>query len=298
MMDWDDLRFFLAIAREGGLRSAAERMKVSHSTVARRIQLFEDRLGVRLFDRTPDGFVLTATGERMLEPAELMEETAIEMERDVLGRDARLQGTIRITAPNVILASPLMKDLAAFCAEFTDVDLAFVHSYSFADLSRREADIALRLLSPGASPPEHLVGRKLGVSYHCVYVSKEGLTNPNDPRIIGWGDRDRHPEWIDTLPVPNVDTRHMIDDEIIQANACASGMGYAVLSCMQGDMDDRLMRVEKTDPWPGKEVWVLTHPDIRDTARFRLMRDVLGNAIKSNEHLLLGMAHTPRAKSE
>ena len=265
-------------------------MNVSHSTIARRIQLFEDRLGVRLFDRTPDGFVLTPTGERMLEPAELIEETANRVEREVLGRDTRLQGKVRVTAPNVFLLSPLMYAIADFCQEFEDVDLEFEQGYAFADLARREADIALRLLPLGSSPPDHLVGRKLGVSYHCVYVSKSGLKDRDHPRLLGWGDRQRRPDWMQGIPVPQIDTRHAIGDELIQANACAAGMGIAVLSCLQGDLHPKLDRYNNSSPWEGRDIWVLTHPDVRETARFRLFRDALRDVIKDSENLLTGNA--------
>lgn len=277
-MDWDDLRYFLALSREGAVRAAAKRLKVSHSTVTRRVQSFEDRLGVRLFDRTPDGFVLTATGEQILPTAEMMEEQATALERDVLGRDSKLEGNICLTVPNGLLHTAIMDDIVRFTVDYPEIEIEIVQSYSFADLSRREADIAVRYIPIGSSPPDHLVGRKIGRSFHCTYMATNGLKTPDDPFLIGWGDGSRHPAWVKQLPVPPVPVRHAINDAQGQREACASGLGYATLDCFQADIDPRLKRVPGYSAWPSRDIWLLTHPDIKATARFRLFRQAITDA--------------------
>ena len=103
--DWDDLRFFLAVAREGSLSAAAGLLGVTHTTVSRRITAFEQRLGVRLFERLPTGYVPTAAGEEMRHAAGRVEQEVASLDRKVLGRDERLQGTIRVALPDIIAAN-------------------------------------------------------------------------------------------------------------------------------------------------------------------------------------------------
>lgn len=292
-MNWDDLRFFLALSREGAIRPAANKLNVSHSTVARRIQLFETQLGIRLFDRTPDGFVLTSSGESILPIAESIEDQAADLERGALGQDDRLEGDIQLTVPNPILHSPIMDDVARFAADYPDIDLDIVQSYEFVDMSRREADVAIRFEQIGRSPPDYLIGRHLLVSHHAIYVSKAGLNDSDRPCLLGWVEGVRNPSWVNELPVPKIPARHKINDPIGQAQACARGMGYAVLATMHGDPHPQLKRLEGAESWPSRDVWMITHPDLRATARLRLFRTFLADSIIKHRDLFEGTAVRP-----
>ena len=302
-MDWDDLRYFLALSREGAIRAAAKRLTVSPSTVLRRIQIFEEKMGLRAFDRTPDGFVLTPEGRKILVAAEAMEEQANALERNVLGRDNKLEGTIQFTLPIDLMRYPILDACFKFTREYPDIDIEFLNSYQLADLSRREADVALRMVRVGQNPSNHLVGRRIAQSHNCVYVSKNGLLDPDNPSLIGWGDATRHPKWVQELPVPKLGVRHGIQNTIGHSEACAAGVGYTVLSCIAGDADPRLERVEGIEPWPSRDFWLLTHPDVRDTLRFRIFREHLFEAIAANRDLIEGrkpnsIANGAEAESE
>ena len=128
-MDWDNLRIFLALANQGSVRAAGAALGISHSTVARRIEAFEDQLGVRLFDRTPSGYALTAAGEEMLGVAGRVDEEISALERRILGQDTRLAGEIRVTLPDAIVSDLLMPDLADFTRDYPDIDLEIILSY-------------------------------------------------------------------------------------------------------------------------------------------------------------------------
>ena len=193
-----------------------------------------------------------------------------------------------MTLPNPVVHSPVMDDVAAFAAKYPDIDIDIVQSYDFADMSRREADVAIRFEQIGKSPPDYLVGRRLVVSHHAFYVAKSGLNDPAHPCLLGWVEGVRNPSWIKELPVPKVPARHKINDPIGQAEACARGMGYAVLATMHGDLDSRLKRVADVDAWPSRDVWMVTHPDLRTTARLRLFRLALADSIIAHRSLFEG----------
>ena len=160
-MNWEDIRLFLALARSGSARATAAEEGVSHSTVTRRVDLLESDLGVRLFDRDVRGYRLTGAGETMLSSTVRAEDALLTAERQLQGRDAQLTGEIRLTTSNIIATHLIMDDLVEFTRQYPDIDLNVLISFDLFNLSRREADVAVRLLRLSSSPPEDLVGRKL-----------------------------------------------------------------------------------------------------------------------------------------
>ena len=178
-MDWDDLKVFTAIAHSGSVRAAARRLGIHHSTVARRLDHFEKRLGAVMFNRTPEGLKLSADGQVVLVQAEQVEGRIDDIERVLLGRDQRLQGHVRITFPEPVGTSFLMRDLGRFVADYPDISLDFIDSYEALSLTRGEADVAVRVTD---SPPEHLVGRRLGQYAVAVYASAAYLDDARSGR--------------------------------------------------------------------------------------------------------------------
>ncbi|MEN8196747.1 MAG: LysR family transcriptional regulator, partial [Pseudomonadota bacterium] len=176
-MDWDDLRFFLAVAHKGSIRAAAAALGVNHSTVSRRIDGFERKLGVRLFERLPTGYLVTPAGEDMMQSARRMEEEAAAIDRRVAGRDHRLSGPLRVTMPDSLAQKLLMPDIVAFSDRHPEIELELVISYVFADLNKREADVAIRMAN---DPPGHLVGRRVVRQAKAVYASRDYLAR-HDP---------------------------------------------------------------------------------------------------------------------
>ncbi|MEP3275307.1 MAG: LysR family transcriptional regulator [Stappiaceae bacterium] len=293
-MNWDDLKIFLALAREQSVRGAGALLKVSHSTVARRIEEFENSLGVRLFDRTPGGYVLTKAGEDIRTSAERMEEEAEALQRLVLGKDKALAGEIRLTLPDAIAVYLLMPDLARFTQQFPDVDLSVHMSYEVVDLSKREADVAIRFYGVGKSPPEHLIGRKIGSSHDAVYAHADYLertdfyNQPGNAHWVGWGDPERFPKWVLISRYPETPTRGNFESVILQALAARNGMGIAVLPCFIGDCISELTRVCEPTPEPTFDIWLLSHPDLRDTARLRVFRDFIAEAFRRHSAAFSG----------
>lgn len=149
MIDWDDVRFFLAVASGGSLRAGADRLGVKHPTVLRRLADLEQKLGARLFDRLPAGYRMTPAGADVLHLAERMEAASHELEARLLGRDQRLHGPLRITLPPVLATHLLMPDLAAFVAQHPDVEVELSPAHEPVNLTNREADVAVRVVYEG-----------------------------------------------------------------------------------------------------------------------------------------------------
>src|SRR5688572_20620312 len=170
VVDWDDVRHFLALARTGSVRAAGASLAVSHSTVARRVETLETRLGVRLFDRQRDGYLLTEAGKDMLAGAERVEREMAALERGLAGQDARLEGRVRVTCTDAYVGRMLLSALAGLCTQHPGLELELHVDAAYQDLSKREADIAVRAVGAGASPPEHLLGRRLVPIVIASYV--------------------------------------------------------------------------------------------------------------------------------
>ena len=185
-----DLRTVLAIARYGSLAGAARYLQVNHSTVFRRLGAIENRLGVRLFDRQDGAYAPTAAGEDLLRTAERVESEVEALERRLSGQDARLTGSLRLTAPDDIAEVLLIPLLAEFRGRYPDITLELVIENRMLSLTRREADIALR---PTQEPPETLFGRRVAALAATVYrTSGRMLRTPGDGGDRAWASRN----WI------------------------------------------------------------------------------------------------------
>lgn len=288
-MEWDDLRFVLATHRHGSLSLAAAALGVSHTTVGRRIRALEEKLGVRLFDRTPEAYVATAAGLDVAEVAERMEGDVLRLEGRVLGRDSQLRGVVRITTMD-ILVRRYRDVIASFSERFPSVELTVSTSDLEASLSRREADVALRLSS---SPPENLVGRKVGRVEFAVYASHAladrvgpGATYAELP-WIGWDPRLEVGKWHDgwlarhapgARVVLRVDMTSFVLRELL-----AAGAGVHFLATFEGDADPRLRRIGPIETEHGRDVWILTLPELRRTNRIRALLDHFDDHVRSEK---------------
>jgi DNA-binding transcriptional LysR family regulator len=177
MLDWDDLRFFLALARHGTLSAAAKVLHVSQSTVGRRLNSLEATLAVRLLNRTPDGYVPTLAGLEVREKAERLEAEAIALERDVTGRDTRLRGLVRVTCAETLAAHVLAPSFAKLHAQHPDIMIELIPNPRELSLAMREADISLRM----RQPEQHdLVVRRIGGIAFGIYATPEYLQDHGD----------------------------------------------------------------------------------------------------------------------
>ena len=175
MIDWDDVRYFLAVARGGSVRAAAERLGVNHATVLRRIAQLEERLGVQVFDKLPSGYRLTEAGEEILEFADQMEASSHQLETRIFGRDQSARGLLRVTLPPFLATHLLMPDLADFARLHPDIEMEIRSTGEVANLTNREADVALRVVVDRETLPLNLHGLKGPEFSAGIYMSRDRL---------------------------------------------------------------------------------------------------------------------------
>jgi DNA-binding transcriptional LysR family regulator len=279
-VDWDDIKVLLALSRRGSARGAAQDLGVSNSTVTRRLDELELSLGSRLFDRTPDGYRMTGSAEQLLPTAEHVEELILAAERKISGEDKHLEGVIRLTLPDVVGMGFLMKRLAQFALEYPAIELEMIPSYEALDLSRREADIALRVMPAGVKPPEYLIGRYLAAVTASAYVHKS-LLNPDHPEDIshlnwiGKNPAGQKEEWLQQTDYENLKVRHSIINLNLVLGAVKGGMGVAFMPCFAAHDEPDIVRVPGASIVHHSDMWVLTHKDLRLSARMRVLREIL-----------------------
>ncbi|MDR3439532.1 LysR family transcriptional regulator [Telmatospirillum sp.] len=290
-MDWESLKFFLAVAREGTLAAAGRTLGVRHSTVLRRIALLEDGLGLTLFDRHPTGYMLTAAGREMLESLTLVDETLVAMERRLSGRDLRLGGTVRIAALGVLV--PWICDcLAELRALHPGIRIEVIISPAIVSLARHEADIAIRV---GGTPPESLIGRRIATLLHGIYAAEDHpATRTIDPDLASYDWVSYNDSRSDLPQTRWVAANIPRDRVVIRSNhtgtvvsAARAGLGLALLPCYLGDAEPGLRRL-KTIAGLGQEMWVLTHGDLRRTPRVRAVMDFLARELLRHRDLIEG----------
>ncbi len=296
MFHWDDLRFFLAVARAGSLSGAARALRVNHSTVLRRIKGLEQQLGTRLFERLPEGYALTPAGEDILADATTIETTMLALDRRLSGRDAAPAGVVRITTTHTLAMGVLLPVLGDFYSVYSSINLELATDNAFFDLARRQADVALR---PDNQPPEHLVGRRLAAVAWAVYGAHAYLAKHPAPStaekladhlLIGGDDSLAHlpaTRWLHRKG-GNGTMALRTNDVLTQVHAARAGLGLAVLPCFLGDPAAELQRVLGPLPELESGLWLLTHPDLRRSARVRAVMEHLGNMLIQRRELLEG----------
>jgi len=292
-IDWEDLRTVLAVADASSLASAARALGVNHTTVLRRVNAFEDRLGLRLFERLPTGYVLTAGGEELLASARSMAATVTALERRLAGEDLRLSGTLRVTTTDTLMAALLPPILASFRAVQPGILVEITVGNQIANLTRRDADVAIR---PARDPPEMLIGRRVSSLAFAVYAAPAYLAaHP------GTEDLSAH-AWVapdDSLAASAVG-RWMrsemgsaavvlrADSLLALRGAAQAGLGLAVLPCYLGDRAEALVRVCPPIERIETALWLLTHEDLRRTARVRAFLDFAAEALARERDLIEG----------
>jgi len=277
-MDWDDLRFVLAVRRAGRMSGAADALGVTRTTVARRLKAFEAQLGVRLFDRTPDGLVATAAGEELATAAERMESEAHGVVPRIMGRDAELGGRLRVSTLDFVFRA-FQDVFATFLTRYPRVELTMCAANAEVSLTRREADVVVRLNN---APSPYLVGRRVGAVQFAVYAS-EALAAAVGPGAdlgaypwIGWDERDDSRwlgDWLaDNAPGYRFAVR-LDAPEMVLTEAIAAGIGVHFLPCMTGDRLPGLVRVSPVEEQFARDLWVLTLPELRSASRVRAFMD-------------------------
>jgi DNA-binding transcriptional LysR family regulator len=299
-LDWSDLRYALAIGHGASLTAAAQRLGVNHSTVLRRLDALEARLGARLFDRQRSGYTPTEAGQLVLEQAQRMADQADEIERRVLGRDREHTGPLRVTTAFVLMEHLLPQPLAQFARAYPGIEVEVVENAFLVDLARRnhdsaqswaqrEADVAVRI---SANVAEHLVGRPLGPARCKVYALRGAPDLPQDItplatllREAPWvaferdGQSRVYDRWM-RQHLPPQQIRLRVDIFNAVAAMLHTGIGVGILPTFMEERHPNLVAISEPIPELEVPVWMLTHPDLRNTARVRVFMQHVGDAIR------------------
>ena len=294
MIDWDDIRYFLAVARGGSVRAAAGRLGVNHSTVLRRIAQLEERLGAHMFERLPSGYRLTAAGEEVLELAGQMEASSHQLETRVFGRDQGVRGPLRVTMAPTVATHLLMPDLADFARLHPDIEMEILSSGALANLTNREADVAIRVVYDRKTLPLNLHGLKGPDVFGSVYISRDRLAawRAGDPAPIRWIVISIHgvPDWVREGELRTSGVPFRTTDGEAQIAAVRQGLGITTLPCFVGDPDPLLTRVPGADLHMYGTLWLLTQGETRKTKRVRLFTEFVSGRLAAHAPLLAGLS--------
>ncbi len=287
MENWDDYRFILALDRCQTLRSAAALLGVNHSTVSRRLAVINSRYSSPAFELTAGGYAATQFGKKLVDAAEKIEEINFAANRSQKASGNELSGPITLSVPGVLARYILLGPLTQFCNDYPEIQLTIQSTYRFADLDRSEADVAVRAVN---QPPDHFIGRRLfpyGLSYYCNGDYLAAVKPKNRTWITDIGE-EKTPGWIARSPFPDAQVGLRIDDIELRHRAAIVGKGMILGACYMADPEPGLMRIHSSAIVPGQDIWVLTHPDLKDTPRIRLLMQFIASAIMAKRGLIVG----------
>ena len=291
-LSWDEFRLVKAIADARSLVGAAETLGLNHSTIFRRLGAVEDALGARLFERSRSGYQPTAAGEEMVALATGISDSVVEFERRVAGRDVKPSGELRITTVDSMAVHLLPPVFARFRQLNPGVHLDVILAAQQLNLSRRDADVAIRATN---EPPETLVGRRIGPIRWAVYASTKivqefGSKLMEEAPWVGFGDSLGSPSgrrWTER----NIGQRRQVwrvNSVLSMAESIAVGAGAGVLPCFIGNKCSDLTRIGEPILELDIDLWILTHPDLRHSARVRAFTDYVGGELAKLRKTLEG----------
>ena len=292
-MDWDNARIFLGIYRVGTLRGAATLLQVDQATVGRRLAAMEQSLGARLFLRTPAGYVPTPAGELAFTAAERMELAADQLQRQMQGIDDRLCGVVRVAATDTMAKHYLFIALQRLRALHPDIRVVMSTSTQLSNLTRREADLAVRTLRP-SSPDlisRHLTRRAVGLYASKSYLKTHGEPQP-DTALAGHDlviyQSNISPSQSEALcgePTGNARVALEVNSGLMLIEGVRAGLGLGELPTHMADLDPQLVRI-----WPHRtetyDVWLVLHGDLNRTARVRAVADAIVEVYTENDESL------------
>jgi DNA-binding transcriptional LysR family regulator len=286
-LDWEDVRYFVALARRGTLSATARELRVNHATVARRVASLEAAVGRPLFDRRADGYALTADGKAVLDEARAMDEAALSVLRR-LDAGTELNGLIRLAIGRVLAERFLIDRLAAFHARYPAIDLEIIGGSRVVSLARREADLALRYGSPKDSD---LIARRVATIGFALYASpgyRDKIAAGAAPAFIGFDDESDFIAEAAWLAQQFGERRFSLrtDSQTTQAVAARAGFGIALLPRYLAATDPDLVPVSLANRLPEREVWLIVRRDLRNVPRVRALTDYLAAVFRRDQRLL------------
>lgn len=291
-MDWEDVKTFRTVMEAGTVRAAAKLLGVHHSTVSRRIEQLEKALDSRLFERRPEGYFPTASGEELSRVAGQFSEELFTVERHIAGRDNELSGSLKVTMAEPFALTLFADRIPEFCTAYPGLNLEIITSFDVLDVARREADIAIRMDN---NPPDALVGKRLFAYYTSIYANPQYLASqdfenrPEDARWLGWTDKEsRFPDWTQDTEYARVPVWGSFSSIGLQVRLARAGMGLIMVPCIAADGVSGLVRATDRDPLPSRDIWILTHEDLRRTARVRAFMEFAETVLRDNRSVLQG----------
>lgn len=279
-VDWEELRYFLVLFRRATIASAAKELHVNESTVSRKIRRAEERLGIQIFQKNSNSYELTSVGTKLishLQSADIEIEKAIQYlnsECDVLS------GTVRITAVPSLVNRILIPKIGVFLDQYNLLEVEFVADGSDLSLINREADIAIRLARP--SKEFSVISQKIGTLEYAVYCTFERLAQQVEGKLpwIGYEHELDHilpAKWISEKieKSQETDVGLRVNDAESLIQAVKSGLGKSLLPKFMGENEEKLTRLDEYADLPTREIWLLSHPDLKKLDRIRVVAEWL-----------------------
>ncbi|MFA6967149.1 LysR family transcriptional regulator [Bosea sp. (in: a-proteobacteria)] len=293
---WDDFRLVKAIADHDGLTGAASALGVNHSTVFRRLGQIEEQVGLQLFERRKTGYVATAAGVEMAALAGRVEEDVAAFSRRLAGRDVAPSGEVRVTTTDTLYLNLLLPIFAAFRTLHPAIRLDIVIGNQALNLSKRDADVAIRASD---APAETLVGRRLATLTWAIYGRTGDTAKPaeGEPSAslfardwVALGDQLGHLKAARYVRDKVAPERIALKSSAVLglAEAVEQGLGIGPLPCFIADQRPTLARLLPPDPDFSTGLWILTHPDIRNAPRVRAFMDFVGGELAKKRGLIEG----------
>lgn len=292
---WDDFRLIKAIAEARSLPAAAELIGLNHSTVFRRLGQIEEGLGTRLFERHRSGYVPTPAGEEMAALAERLETDIAGFTRRLAGREILPAGELRVTTNDSLLVELLTPLFAAFMKQCPDIKLDVLLGNQALNLSKRDADVAIRATD---NPPENLIGRRAAKIGWALYGRATDFPEgpPADPskltqqRWISLGDQFSNFKVVQYRQkhIPAEQTVYKLNTVLGLAEAVEAGIGIGFLPCFIADKRPALIRLAQPQTGYAADLWLLTHPDLRHSPRVRLFLDFMAQELAKLRPLMEG----------
>jgi DNA-binding transcriptional LysR family regulator len=302
-VDWDDFRLVMAVAQARTLPKAASQLGIDHSTVFRRLGQIEQGLGVTLFERHRSGFALTASGEEMVALAERLDADISGFRRKLAGKELKPAGDLRVTTNDTLLVALLTPLFAKFRREYPEIRLDIILSNQALNLSKRDADVAIRATD---HPPETLVGRRAAHIGWALYGRRRDFPAARriDPRSL------LQRPWISlgdnfgALKTVQFVHKHVAPERVVYkvntvlglTEAVETGIGIGHLPCFIADTRPSLVRLGSREPEFGTALWLLTHADLRHSARVRVFLDFIAAEIIKIRGLVEGASQSGPAE--
>jgi molybdate transport repressor ModE-like protein len=294
-MDWNDIRYLLALSRRGSLAKAAVDLGVTKATASRRLDALEEALGTTLVERRAAGFVLTEAGADAVRAGEEMERAAATLrERVAARRDDVPSGVVRLTAPPWLADKLIIPALPRFRERYPELEVRLLESNRMLDMVEREADLALRNVIPASGP---LFAQRVGELAGCIYGSDLYLARRGEPRsredllehdLVAYEMIGGMPgfEWIADPSFASRVAFRAVDPAGLCA-AIGSGLGLGAIPCVLGETDGRLRRIEALGVGYSP-LYLVAHEEMRDVARVKAVRQLVGEVLRENVDVLMG----------